>query len=200
MSHNTWIHRIVRPLVVPLVGTSVSPNHLTTLRLAFGVATAAAYAAGDPDWRDVGGALFIVAMLLDRADGILARLSGKTSRFGHRFDLVADAVCNALAFVSLGVGLHREAAGWWMVALGLIAGVAVVAVLALVLRVERAAGPRAAELPSVARFDADDAMIAVPIAVWLGWSLPLLWLAGTITPLVALAFVWRVRRRLVIAP
>ena len=36
MSHHTWLHRIVRPAVRPLVGTAVTPNHLTALRLITG--------------------------------------------------------------------------------------------------------------------------------------------------------------------
>ena len=40
MSHNTWIHRIVRVGVRPLVPTAVSPNHITRLRLILGVAAA----------------------------------------------------------------------------------------------------------------------------------------------------------------
>ena len=97
MSHNTWIHRIARVGVRPLVGTPVTPNHLTTLRLVTGLAAAGAFATGIPEWRAWGGVIFVVSMFLDRADGELARLGGKTSPWGHKFDLVSDAVCNALA-------------------------------------------------------------------------------------------------------
>ena len=106
MSHNTWIHRLVRPMVEPLVDSPVTPNQVTTLRLIFGLSAAAACMAGGQTWISIGGVLFLISMLLDRADGTLARLSGKKSRFGHRYDLVADAVCNASIFVGLGIGLR----------------------------------------------------------------------------------------------
>lgn len=182
-------------MVAPLVGTPVTPNHLTTLRLACGAAAALAYAHGDPGWWAVGGVLFVVAMLLDRADGMLARLSSRTSRFGHRYDLVSDALCNALVFLGLGFGSRHGSLGWSAVLLGVVAGVAVVAVLGLVLRAEKQRGSRAGELPGLAGFDPDDAMIVVPIAAWLGYAQTLLWLAATVTPAVALLFAWWLGRR-----
>ncbi|MBT3307179.1 MAG: CDP-alcohol phosphatidyltransferase family protein, partial [Alphaproteobacteria bacterium] len=55
MSHNTWIHRAVRiGLVKPLAKTPVTPNQLTTLRLAVGI-TAAAFMAVGPEWQVIGG-------------------------------------------------------------------------------------------------------------------------------------------------
>jgi archaetidylinositol phosphate synthase len=194
MSHDTWIHRLVQPMVEPLVDLPVTPNQLTTLRLAFGLSASAACMVGSQSWLSIGGALFVVAHLLDRADGIFARLSGKTSRFGHRYDLVSDAISNAMIFVGLGVGLRDGPLGWWTALLGFVAGLAVVAILAMVVRAERQKGERAAELPSMAGFDPDDGMLAVPVFIWLGLSLPLLYLAASITPLFALFFARRHRR------
>jgi phosphatidylglycerophosphate synthase len=194
MSHNTWIHRLVRPLVEPLANSSVTPNQLTTLRLTFGLLASAACMVGDQIWLSIGGALFVIALLLDRADGILARLSGKMSRFGHRYDLVSDAISNAMIFVGIGVGLRDGPLGWWTALLGLAAGLAVMAILSMVVWAEGQEGERAAELPSMAGFDPDDGVLVVPIIIWLGWSLPLLYLAAAVTPLFALFFAWRHRR------
>ena len=194
MSHNTWIHRLVRPMVEPLVGLPVTPNQLTTLRLTFGLLASVACMRGGQTWLGIGGALFVIALLFDRADGILARLSGKTSRFGHRYDLVSDAISNAMIFVGLGVGLRDGPLGWWTALLGLVAGLAVVAILAVVVQAEGQKGERAAELPSMAGFDPDDGTLAVPVLIWLGWSLPMLYLAASITPLFALFFAWKHRR------
>ena len=194
MSHNTWIHRLVRPIVEPLVDAPVTPNQLTTLRLIFGLSASAACMAGGQTWISIGGMLFLISMLLDRADGTLARLSGKKSWFGHRYDLFSDAVCNAIIFVGLGIGLRDSSLGGWTVLLGVLAGLAVGAVLLMVVLAEHQEGERAAELPNLAGFDADDGMIVVPMALWLGWAMPLLYLAASITPLFALIFAWRHRR------
>ena len=182
MSHNTWIHRLVRPIVKPLVGLPITPNQLTTLRLTFGLSASVACMVGGQTWLGIGGALFVVAHLLDRADGIFARLSGKTSRFGHRYDLVSDAISNAMIFVGIGVGLRDGPLGWWTALLGLVAGLAVLAIVGVVVEVEGREGERAAELPSMAGFDPDDGMLAVPVLIWLGLSLPLLYLAASSRP------------------
>ena len=199
MSHNTWIYRLVRPVVELFVDSPVTPNQVTTLRLLFGLSAAAACMAGGQTWIGIGGVLFLISLLLDRADGTLARLSGKKSSFGHRYDLVSDAVCNAIIFIGLGIGLRDSPLGGWAVLLGVLAGLAVGAILLMVVLAERQEGERAAELPNLAGFDADDGMMVVPIALWLGWALPLLYLAASITPLFALFFAWKHRRFLLAA-
>jgi len=84
---------------------------------------------------------------LDRADGILARLSGKMSKFGHYFDLVSDSVCNAR---SSSIGLRRRAAllraGWLDHSPGRHGGPSVMFVLSCVMWAEgqRACARRAA--------------------------------------------------------
>ncbi len=170
MSHDTWIHRAARVVARPLVGTPVTPNQVTTLRLAAGLAAAAALAQGEADWRHWGAGIFILGLFLDRLDGELARLGGKTSPWGHRYDLFSDGLSNILAFLGLGVGLRAGEFGAWAPAMGLVAGLAIAAILWLVVRMESLHGARAAELGAAAGFDPDDGLIAVPVLVWLGLS------------------------------
>jgi len=197
MSHNTWIHRLTRvTLVKPLVGTAVTPNHLTTLRLTSGLVATVMLAVGDPFWRDVGAGMFLLAMLLDRADGDYARLTGQTSKAGHAYDLISDALCNSLVFVGLGIGLRGSDHGLLAIPMGLAAGLAVGAILWLVIKIEDLEGPRAAELGNVAGFDPDDAMLIVPLTIWLGASEGLLVAATVGAPGFALFFFWFFRRKL----
>ena len=170
MSHDTWFHRAARVVARPLARSPVTPNQVTTLRLAAGLAAAAALAEGGADWRNWGAAIFVLAMFLDRLDGELARLTGNISPWGHRYDLFSDALANALAFLGLGVGLRAGEFGAWAPAMGLFAGLAVAAILWLVVRKESHHGARAGNLGSAAGFDPDDAMIAVPVMIWLGLS------------------------------
>ncbi len=193
MSHNTLLHRVVRLGVEPLVGTAVTPNHLTTLRLVTGLGAAAAFAVGSDEWRAWGGAIFVISLLLDRADGELARLGGITSAWGHKYDLFADSLCNALAFVGLGIGLRDGAFGAWAAAMGLAAGAAVAAILLLIVRMEALQGERAGELGSVAGFDPDDGMLFVPVLVWLGWADGMIAAAAVGAPLFAVFMYARYR-------
>ena len=196
MSYNTWLHRLVRPAVRPLIRTRVTPNHLTTLRLVSGLAATAALAEGSETSRALGAGIFLVSMMLDRCDGELARMGGKTTPWGHKYDLVADAACNTLIFVGLGIGLRNASFGAWAVVMGATAGVAVAIVLWLTVRMEQRYGARSAEPPGAGGFDSDDAMLVVPAAVWMGMAQPLLSAAVIGAPAFAMFLYLRLRRAL----
>ncbi|MBT3306556.1 MAG: CDP-alcohol phosphatidyltransferase family protein, partial [Alphaproteobacteria bacterium] len=135
-------------------------------------------------------------VILDRADGDLARLTGKTSPGGHRYDMVADATCNALILIGLGIGLRDAGFGVWAIPMGVLAGASVAAILWMVMRMEDLGGHRAAELPSYFGFDADDAVLLIPVFVWLDQSEGLLSAAAIVAPLVAVLFFGMFRRQL----
>ncbi len=177
----------------PLSTTAVTPNQITVARLATGIAAALALGVGDSLWRDLGAGIFVLSLILDRADGELARLSGRTSAGGHKFDLIADAISNALIFVGLGVGLANGAFGPWAIPMGMIAGAAVVTVLWMVMAIERTGGARAAEVGGGDLFDPDDGMLAVPILIWIGAAEGLLVAATFGASAFAAYFAWRFR-------
>lgn len=122
MSHDTLVHGIVRPAVRVLAGSWVTPDHLTGLRFATAVAAAAAFAQGSGTWTSIGVGVFVASALLDRADGELARQTGRFSRHGHRYDLMADCLAGVMAFIGLGLGAADGALGPAAVVLGLVAG------------------------------------------------------------------------------
>jgi len=177
-------------MVRPLVRTNITPNQVTTVRLFSGVAAAVALAIGTQWWTQVGCIVFVASVVLDRADGELARMSGKTSDKGHQYDLWADACSNVLVFIGLGVGLRDSVLAPWSIPLGVVAGVSVAAVFWLVLRIEADRGQRAAELPGLAGFDPDDAILLVPLFIWLGWSVPLLVAAAVGASVFSVFFYW----------
>jgi phosphatidylglycerophosphate synthase len=194
MSYETWVHRIVRPIVRPLVDTRVTPNHLTALRLLTSIAAALLLAGGDSFWSDIAGAIFLLSFLLDRADGELARQSGRTSSVGHRFDLYADYSANILVFLGMGVGMQEGALGSVALALGAVAGAAIGAIFWVASRVESLEG--AAGFPSSNGFDPDDGMIFIPLAIWLGAEPYALAAAAMGAPVFLAWTLWRFRRTL----
>jgi phosphatidylglycerophosphate synthase len=196
MSHNTWVHMIVRPIVRPLAKSPVTPNHLTALRLATAVASSLMLAIGDREWSNAAGLVFIVSFLLDRADGDLARQSGKSTPWGHRFDLISDYLANILIFLGMGIGLRGSALGPSAVVLGLLAGFAITGILWLVHRIERSRGAGAAAFPTAAGFDPDDAMLVVPVAIWLNAEQAILIAAAIGAPAFLLWTWWRFRTSL----
>jgi archaetidylinositol phosphate synthase len=196
ISHNTYIHRIARLAVRPLVDTPITPNQITTVRLAAAMAAAAAMAIGEPSWTYAGAGIFLFSMFLDRADGELARLSGKSSAFGHKLDLISDSASNAMAFVGIGIGLRASELGMWAPVMGLIAGAAVASVLWFVMRLEDTGGERAGEISGFAGADPDDAIIIVPIVLFMDGAQPLLIAAVIGAPAFALFFYFLFRRAL----
>ena len=196
MSHNTWLHLMVRNSVVkPLARTKVSPNQLTTIRMITGIAAAGCMAIG-PGWQVIGGVTFTFSVVLDRIDGDLARLTGRTSAFGHRYDMISDAVCNGLVLIGLGIGLRDGDFGAWAVLMGLLAGASVASILWMVMKMEDASGARVAELPNFFGFDADDAVLLIPVFIWLGKAEGLLATACILAPLVSVLHLMIHRRHL----
>ena len=189
MSHNTWIHKISRALVVrPLLRTSVTPNHLTTLRLVTGITASALIASGTPAATNLGSGIFVASIVLDRADGDLARQTNQQSNKGHRYDLLADGLCNSMIFLALGYALHGSSYGPFALVMGIIAGLSVAGILAFAILLERQKGPRAGEIGGIYGFDPDDAILAVPLALWLGWAEQLLLAAAIGTPTFAMMY------------
>ena len=90
MDAKPWDVQLARWLIRPLVDSWVHPNLLTTVRLGVGVGGAALFATGSAF--NLGAVLIVLSNFLDHTDGELARLSGKTSRFGHVYDLFSDAL------------------------------------------------------------------------------------------------------------
>src|SRR5277367_3626037 len=99
-----WDARLARRLVAPLINSWVTPNHLTTVRLLVGLAAAAAFLPGSYRWSNLAALLLVLSNFLDHTDGELARMSGKTSRFGHIYDLGSDALVTIVLFIAIGIG------------------------------------------------------------------------------------------------
>jgi phosphatidylglycerophosphate synthase len=187
MVGDSWTHKIARICILPLVDTSVLPNHLTTARLATGLAACAAFAVGERSWEVWGGWLWLLSAFLDRADGELARASGKTSPWGHKYDYVCDILVTALFFLSAGIGLRESWLGGWAIVAGLAGTLGVFAAEVLAEKIDgikQDTGEKA--YPGFAGFDFDDVLYLFAPVVWLGWQLPFVLGAAVGAPAFAL--------------
>ena len=152
------------------------------------------YTYGQEIWSNIASVLFIISIFLDRGDGILARLTGKSTDWGHKYDLISDAICNSLIFVGIGIGLRETELGLWAIPLGIGAGLSIAIVLILVVHAENSGGLRATELRSIGGFDPDDAMLLVPFAVVVGWGTQLILVAAIFAPLFLIFFYLKFRK------
>ncbi|MEX2525644.1 MAG: CDP-alcohol phosphatidyltransferase family protein [Gammaproteobacteria bacterium] len=189
----TYVHIFARWCIRPLVNTPVTPNHLTTLRLLTGLAAAAAFAAGDYFWTFSGGVLFLISAILDRADGELARLSGRMSKGGHWYDLYCDMIVNAAIFIGMGIGLGQSGAipGYWGPIMGLVAGLSVGAIFQVVFRLHEIGSHPGIAFKYPDGFDMDDSLFVVVIFAWFDALLILLIMAVIVAPLFLILAIWR---------
>jgi archaetidylinositol phosphate synthase len=200
MSANSWSHRLVRPLVRPLIGTRVSPDQLTWLRIITGGVACGCFAYGSSVARIAGGAVWIISALLDRADGELARLGNRTSATGHRFDMHADTGVNAAMFLAIGIGLRDGAVGHWAIAIGLLCSVSMFLCLTWSEEIEAELEPGAVVLAGAGGFDPDDLFYLIGPFAWAGVLDYVLAGGSVILPPAAIAigiWRWRASRNLV---
>jgi archaetidylinositol phosphate synthase len=118
---NSWSHRIVRPLARPLIRLGVTPNQITAFHLVMGLGIVAAMIWGTPKANLWAGIAWLVACLLDRLDGEVARIGNMTSPWGHRFDDFVDTALSSLYFLGLGLGLRHAPYGQVAVVAGAVA-------------------------------------------------------------------------------
>lgn len=168
MSANSWSHRLVRPFVRPLIGTRVTPDHLTWARIISGGIACACFAYGSRGAQIAGGVVWVLSALLDRADGELARLSNRTSAKGHRFDMQADTGVNAAMFLAVGIGLRDGALGAWVIALGVLCSVSMFLCLHWSEEIEDELEPGAVVLGGAGGFDPDDMFYLIGPFAWAG--------------------------------
>jgi archaetidylinositol phosphate synthase len=193
-----WDARLARKLVTPLKDTWVTPNYLTTARLCVGVVAAAAFVPGIYGWSNLGALLLVVSNFLDHTDGELARISGKSSRLGHWYDLVSDAVVTVLLFVAMGAGIEAQPGlflGLRPVAVGTLAGVAIALIFWLRMQIEALAGKAASRQPTMGGFEAEDVLYLLPLVTVCNGIVPFMVAAGVGAPLFAMWVIFDYCRR-----
>jgi phosphatidylglycerophosphate synthase len=191
VSGRPWDARLAYALVLPLKETPVSPNALTSLRLLAGLGAVCAFVSRSPN---LGAWLFAVSNFLDHADGELARISGKGSRFGHYYDLACDAAVTVLLFISIGVGVSKGTLGPWALPMGMAAGVAVAVIFHLRNILETRLGRRATQQPNIAGFEPEDALYLLPLITLFDGLTPFL-IAATFGAPLGVVVVWQQYRR-----
>ncbi|MGH8657189.1 MAG: CDP-alcohol phosphatidyltransferase family protein [Gammaproteobacteria bacterium] len=93
------------PLMRLIGRQGITPNHMTIAGCALAVCAALVLIAG---YRTGAGGLFLVASLLDLADGALARLTGKATPFGKFLDSTLDRVGEGVMLVAIAYCLSLE--------------------------------------------------------------------------------------------
>jgi archaetidylinositol phosphate synthase len=198
IAQRPWDARLARKLITPLKDTWVTPNYLTTVRLFVGLAGAAAFLPGTYGWSNLAALFLILSNFLDHTDGELARISGKSSRLGHWYDLASDFVVTVLLFVAMGAGFEAKRGlllGLSPLAVGTVAGVAVALIFWLRMQIEELAGKAASRQPSMGGFETEDILYLLPLMTLCNGMGPFLVAAGIGAPLFAVWVIFDYRRK-----
>ena len=195
MSVIPYDQRVARVLVKPLARLNATPNQVTAISLLLALAGAWLLAQGAAAQANWGAGLFVLARFLDHFDGELARLTGKTSRFGYYFDYAGGGLSYAALFAGIGIGLSGGPLGAWALALG--GAAAAVAVIAMFLNLDldrqlHLSDGDAVGYPGIGGFELEDGIYLIAPITWLGWLTPffvaasigasiyLLWILGRV--------------------
>ncbi len=89
---------LLRPFVLLYVRSGLHPNVLTLLGLFFSIVSAYLFANGDFVWAAVA---LLAGGMCDATDGEVARMSGRTTRFGAFLDSVLDRYSEIVVFLGI---------------------------------------------------------------------------------------------------
>lgn len=168
-SGGPYDQRLARLLIRPFARTPLTPNMVTGISFALGLASAFTFALAIETMAGWAALLFMLAVLTDHMDGELARMSGRTSTIGHHLDYVVGTLNYAALFIGLGVGLSQGPWGGAALALGLTVGVANPVICALRMLMDSRYGADAVEHPTAGGFEIEDFIYLIGPIAWLGW-------------------------------
>ena len=189
----TWTHKLARILVTPLVGTGVTPNHLTTLRLLTGLGACGAAALGTPAGNAWAGGLWLLSAFLDRADGELARVGNMMSPKGHAYDYASDVIVNALIFLAVGIGLRHSWLGMAAIPIGLAATASMLVCWVTGEVYQKLLGSGQKAYAGRWGFDLDDGLYLLAILIWLNLMSYILVAAAAVSSVMAVVIVVRLQ-------
>jgi archaetidylinositol phosphate synthase len=120
----------------------------------------------------------------------LARLTGKTSRLGHLYDLASDAAVTIVLFIAIGVGVGVSgksslALPFPPFILGAAAGCAITMIFFLRMRIEAIAGKAATRQAALGGFETEDVLYLLPLVTVCNGLAPFLITASICAPIFA---------------
>ncbi len=117
-----WAFSLAEKLAATLEGTGVRPNHLTLAAAALMLAAAVIVACGGAGYLpSIATALALAAALvLDTADGRLARLQGTSSAFGRWLDHVLDELADVALHAAIAWSVFQSSRQPYWLAIGML--------------------------------------------------------------------------------
>ncbi len=99
-----------------LAGTPITPNAITLVSIAIGLAAAPFFLSSSPRQQVTGALVFLLHSIVDGCDGELARLKFLQSRWGAILDFWGDNVVHVAVFGAIGIGWAWHVGAAWPLA------------------------------------------------------------------------------------
>lgn len=137
----------------------------------------------------LGGLLIIVGGVCDMLDGIVARTTGRVTRFGAYLDSVLDRYADASLFLSLSwyLAAHQNHTGAFL-SLGTLVG-------AFLVSYARARAEGLGETCTVGIMERPERIILMIIGTLTGWLMPIVWILFILTHVTVLQRILYVRKK-----
>jgi phosphatidylglycerophosphate synthase len=159
--------RLSRPVSRLALRWGVSPNAVTLMSLSVGLVAGWCFWRSTPAQALLGLALYALAVVLDHADGEVARLALRQSRWGARLDIIVDTAVHALLLVALGVTAQQVAGGGAIA--GVVAALGAIGSAVLAQNPPAAAGGVGATLDALGNRDGFYLMLVLFILLLAAW-------------------------------
>lgn len=114
------VRKASKPLTRLALRLGWSPNAITLLSFAIGIAAAASFAVGSRGALVLGALLLQLSLIVDCVDGEVARATRRFSALGAWLDASTDRVKEFLAYAGLAIGAGRLGVDIWWLAVVLI--------------------------------------------------------------------------------
>ncbi len=157
-----WDAKLAKRLVSPLRDLPlIHPNLFTSARLTLGLLGAWLFSSGTDN--TTAALCFAFSNFLDHFDGELARMTDRTTKFGHYYDLISDFLVTVGTFFCIGVGIANQGENSWGIIMGSIAGVSIMIIFQLRGLIEKSEGKAGTAQPNFFGFEAEDVLYLLPL-------------------------------------
>lgn len=109
------VRKASKPLTRIALRLGWSPNTITVISFAVGLAAAASFAGGTWPWLLLGAVLLQISLIVDCVDGEVARATRRFTALGAWLDASTDRVKEFAAYAGLAIGSARMGVDiWWL--------------------------------------------------------------------------------------
>ncbi|MBU4501898.1 MAG: CDP-alcohol phosphatidyltransferase family protein [Nanoarchaeota archaeon] len=109
------------PITHILIRTPITANQVTFLSFIFVVLASVSFSLNEYRFTLLGGIFAWIAIILDLADGEIARIKNQCSDFGRWFDGALDRVKDFLILAGISIGVYQQYPSIYILILGLFA-------------------------------------------------------------------------------